>query len=272
MSRATILMCRPEHYGINYEINPWMHREVQVDTALAMQQWEALVRILKEELDCEIVLIDPVEGLPDLVFTANAGYVRGNLFIPSRFRYPQRQGEEPHFRKWFQERGYEIADLPGTQNSTQYFEGCGDALPVGDTIYAGFRFRSDAPSLTSLSAILGQRVISLELAQKWFYHLDTCFCPLGNGDVLYYPGAFDEYGRKAIEGNIGEERIIRADETEAPTFCCNAVAIDDAVVINSGASKLARQLRDRGLRVFQTDLSEFIKSGGSAKCLTLRLK
>lgn len=267
MKTPRFLMCRPDYYGIRYEINPWMNRNVQVDSSRAMEQWASLVSILKHELEAEIELIPPVQGLPDMVFTANAGYVMDTNFIPSRFRYAQRRGEEQHFIKWFEEKGYRITPL----NTEGFFEGCGDALPVGDTVFAGYRFRSDITSHTELAKVLRQRVISLELTQEWFYHLDTCFCPLGMGDVIYYPGAFDDYGCKAIEASIDTEKIIRVDEEEAGTFCCNAISVRDRIVMNEGAGKLVTALQKRGYRVYETNLSEFIKSGGSAKCLTLRL-
>ena len=116
------------------------------------------------------------------------------------------------------------------------------------------------------------RVVSLELVQEWFYHLDTCFCPLPSGELIYYPGAFDSYGQKVIEETVGSERLIPVRDDEARSFCCNAVAMENAVVMNVGAPELAKELGGRGMKVIETDLSEFIKSGGSAKCLTLRLK
>lgn len=261
-------MCRPDYYGIDYEINPWMDRAVQPDKEKAFVQWNNLVSILKEELGCNIKLLQPVAGLPDMVFTANAGYVEGKRFIPSRFRFTERRGEEYHFREWFEEEGYEITDLP---QSASFFEGFGDILPLGDTLFAGYRYRSDIASHKALGEILGRRVISLELVNPSFYHLDTCFCPLPSGELLFYPGAFDEYGLKVIRESLGEGRLIEVGGEEAGLFSCNAVTFGESIVINSGSPQLAKKLVERGYTVFETDLSEFIKSGGSAKCLTLRL-
>jgi len=260
-------MCPPDFFGIRYEINPWMNRAIGADHTRANQQWDALRRVLTEEIGAEILLIDPVENLPDMVFTANAGYVRKNLFVPSRFRFEQRRGEEARFRHWFEENGYRIVDLPDGGN----FEGFGDALPVGCTILAGFRYRSDIGSHQQLGELLGQRVISLELTDPRFYHLDTCLCPLTCGDLLYYPGAFDEYGLRAIEGLYPPERRVAVSEEDALTFCCNAVSVAHSVVLNTGADTVVRELRTRGLTVYETPFSEFIKAGGAAKCLTLRL-
>ena len=266
--KAEILMCRPDFFGVNYEINPWMNRMVQPDISRAISQWETLVGILKNDLGCRIFFIPPEEGLPDMVFTANAGYVHSDKFVLSRFKHKERSGEEPFFRKWFEENGYEVLEL----SHNNYFEGAGDALPMGDTIFAGYHFRSEIGSHTELSKLLNTKVISLELIKDRFYHLDTCFCPLDNGDLIYYPEAFDEYARKVIEKNVAADKIITVGDKESASFSCNAVSVADAVVMNTGAPKLAGELQSRGLRVFQTDLSEFLKSGGSAKCLTLRLR
>lgn len=264
----SFLMCRPDYYGIDYEINPWMDRGDQPDKERAHLQWDSLRNILKEELKCDIKLVRPVAGLPDMVFTANAGYVEGKRFIPSRFRFAERRGEEPHFRKWFEGEGYEIRDLP---RSGSFFEGFGDILPLGDTLFAGYRYRSDIASHSAIGDILGRRVISLELVNPSFYHLDTCFCPLPSGDLLYYPAAFDDYGLNVIREMAGEDRLIEVNGEEAQRFACNAVAFEKSIVISSGSPRLEKKLAERGYTVFDTDLSEFIKSGGSAKCLTLRL-
>ena len=262
-------MCRPDYYGINYSINPWMNRAVQADGERASAQWERLRSLIEDELHGEVRLIPPVRGLPDLVFTANAGYLDGNRFIPSRFRYAERRGEEPHFKKWFEDAGYETAEL---SKGAGYFEGFGDVLPLGDTLFAGYRFRSDIASHKEVGRITGRRVVSLELVEQWFYHLDTCFCPLPSGELIYYPGAFDRYGRTIIEETVPPAKIITVGDDEAATFCCNAVAVGNTVIMNSGAPELTKELERRGMKVVTTDLSEFIKSGGSAKCLTLRLK
>lgn len=261
-------MCRPDHYGIDYEINPWMDRTIQPDKEKALVQWTSLVSILEERLKCIIKLVTPVKGLPDMVFTANAGYVEGKRFIPSRFRFAERRGEEDHFRKWFEGEGYEISDLPA---SASFFEGFGDVFPLGDTLFAGYRYRSDIASHKAIGKILGRRIISLELVNPAFYHLDTCFCPLPSGDLLYYPGAFDEYGLKVIREVVDKGRLIEIKREEAERFSCNAVVLGEAIVMNSGSSELKRKLEERGYTILETDLSEFIKSGGSAKCLTLRL-
>ena len=259
-----ILMCPPDHYGIEYEINPWMDRAVGSDKGVSRAQWSALHRTLVD-LGAEVELMDPVEGLPDLVFTANAGLVFGDLFLSSRFRHGVRQGETPHFDRWFAEAGFEVETLPAGMG----FEGAGDALFLGETLFAGYRTRSDARGHQWIGARLGVQVLPLELVDPRFYHLDTCFCPLDDDAAIYYPGAFDEYGRSVLRGRVGT--LIEATTAEAATFSCNAVVVGRSVVLNEAAPRLALALRERGFEVYPLPLTEFIKSGGSAKCLTLRV-
>ncbi|MGP0065697.1 MAG: dimethylarginine dimethylaminohydrolase family protein [Isosphaeraceae bacterium] len=259
-----ILMCPPDYFGIEYEINPWMNVRVGSDTERARSQWNALHETL-QELGVVVDLIDPVPGLPDLVFTANAGLVYRNLFIGSRFRFGVRQGESSHFEDWARRRGFEVVDLP----EGWLFEGAGDALFCGDTLFAGYRFRSDVRSHQWVGERLGVEVLPMELVDPRFYHLDTCFCPLANDWALYYPGAFDEYGRDVLRDRV--PNLIEVAVEEAASFSCNAVVVGKTVVLNEGAPKLAATLEHAGFAVRPLGFSEFIKSGGSAKCLTLRI-
>lgn len=265
--RRRILMCRPDHYGIEYEINPWMKVDRGASRELAIRQWESLVAILRE-MGAAVELIEPIAGLPDMVFTANAGVVHRDRFIPSHFRHKERQPETKHFEQWFSERGFQIADVYSTDVAAA-FEGAGDALYCGEALFAGYLNRSDIAIHRHLARLFDCRVLSLELVDPYFYHLDTCFCPLTASRAIYFSGAFDEYGKQVLRENIGE--LIQVEETDARQFGCNAVVVGQGVVIHSGCERLAAQLRERGHEVRLTDLSEFIKSGGSAKCLTLRL-
>jgi N-dimethylarginine dimethylaminohydrolase len=259
-----ILMCPPDFYGIEYEINPWMNRLVASDSVESHRQWQALHDTLCE-LGVQVERLAPVPGLPDLVFTANAGLVFHRTFISSRFRFGVRQGETPLFDRWASEHGFSVVTLPPGLN----FEGAGDALFCGDTLIAGYRFRSDARSHQRVGEMLGVQVLPLELVDPRFYHLDTCFCPLDEDSAIYYPGAFDDYGRSVLSGQIA--RLIEVSAEEAVSFSCNAVVVGKAVVLNDGAPKLARALNDLGFEARPLRLTEFIKAGGSAKCLTLRL-
>jgi len=264
MTNPSILMCPPDFYGIEYEINPWMNRLIGAEPSKARSQWEGLRQAL-ENLGVRIEIVPPVKGLPDLVFTANAGLVYRNLFIPSKFRHGVRQGEEPHYTEWARSHGLDIVTIPGHS----CFEGAGDALFLGETLFAGYRFRSDALGHQWIGEKLGVEVLPLELIDSRYYHLDTCFCPLSPTEAIYFPGAFDEYGLQVLRSRIPE--LIEANPEEAASFSCNAVVVGKTVLLNDGAPKLARDLIQRGFSVVPLALSEFIKAGGSAKCLTLRL-
>ncbi len=262
--RPTVLMCPPEYYGIEYEINPWMDRRRQADHARAVRQWESL-RALIEESGAEVVLMEPVPGLPDLVFTANAGMVYREQVVLSNFRYRQRARERPYQQRWFAEHGFRTVDLP----ERYHFEGAGDALFCGDTLFGGYRLRSDAAGHQWIAQRLGCRVIPVELVNPFYYHLDTCFCPLAPGLAVYFPEAFDQYGRRALEAHV--DQLVPVPVEEARRFACNAVVIGRRVITNTGCPRLHRELRRLGFEPVETPLGEFVKAGGSAKCLTLRL-
>lgn len=262
-----ILMCSPDYYGIKYEINPWMNIEIQADYSLAKKQWENLYNILKHKLNVDIQLVESREDVPDMVFTANAALIYENKAIISKFKYPQRQHEEKYFAEWFKKIGYEVIILPENMN----FEGAGDALFLGNTLYAGYVPRTDISSHLYISELLNIQVISFELVNKNFYHLDTCFCPLKGGYLIYYPKAFDEYANRIIENSVPPEKRIIVNDEEASSFTCNAVNIGNAVITNTTTERFANLLREKGFKHFQIDLSEFMKAGGASKCLTLKI-
>ena len=259
-----ILMCPPDYYGIEYEINPWMSRSRQSDRPTALRQWSDL-RDLLERLGARISLLEPVQGLPDLVFTANAAMIYHDRAVLAHFRHPQRQGEEPVDEAWLTANGFKIDHI----GHDVYFEGAGDALFCSETLFAGYRIRSDARGHQQIGEMLGCRVIPLELVDPYYYHLDTCFCPLAPGKAIYYPRAFDEYGAKVFQHEV--EELIAVHEEEARRFACNAVVVGRNVVTNTGCRQLHDELRRRGFEPHETPLDEFVKAGGSAKCLTLRL-
>ncbi len=261
---AQILMCPPDFYGIEYEINAWMSETRQADQPRAAAQWQDL-RALLEQAGATIEILSPVQGLPDLVFTANAALIFRKRAILARFRHRQRQGEVEHDHRWFAEHGFATEEVP----EEMAFEGAGDALFCGDTLFAGYRQRSDALGHQQIAARLGCRVIPLELVNPYFYHLDTCFCPLSPTVAMYYPDAFDSYGRQALTGHVPE--LIAVEEAEARHFACNAVVVGRQVITNTGCPRLHQALSERGFEPTATCLDEFAKAGGSAKCLTLRL-
>ena len=259
-----LLMCPPDHYGIEYEINPWMSRSRGADRARAMRQWRGLYETLLE-LGAKVSLLDPVPGLPDMVFTANAGMMFRNIFISSRFRPAVRAGESPHFEQWFEAAGFAVHRLKeGT-----FFEGAGDALFCGATLFGGYRIRSDARSHQDVAKLIGCEALPVELVNPRFYHLDTCFCPLACGAAIWFPDAFDFYGQQVMRGNVADLIEVTADDSLR--FGCNAVAVGRTVIIPADCSALRRELESRGFTVRELELDEFLKAGGSAKCLTLRI-
>jgi N-dimethylarginine dimethylaminohydrolase len=257
-----LLLCAPDFYGIEYEINPWMSRERGADKELAKTQWRGLHKALGS-LPVTIYLVPPQPKLPDMVFTANAGLAVGRKFIPSNFRHEERAGEVPHFANWMEKHRYDVLWLP----KNLYFEGEGDALFGGDALFCGYKFRSDIQSHRAVADMLGCLVISVELVDARFYHLDTCFCPLPDGAAIWFPAAFDEYGQRAIRGHISD--LIEVEEDEAAHFCCNAVVLDRDIVLPEGAPKLVCELTNRGYHCHPLSMTEFLKAGGACKCLTM---
>jgi N-dimethylarginine dimethylaminohydrolase len=189
----------------------------------------------------------------------------GRRFIRSNFRFKERQGETPHFEEWFAKHGYEIVTLP----EGFFFEGEGDALFAGDALFCGYRFRSDVQSHQRLGELLGCLVVSVELVDERFYHLDTCFCALPEGGAIWFPPAFDEYAQRAIRQHVAP--LVEVPAKEAVHFACNAVVLGNNVVLPEGSPQLCRLLGERGYRCHELSMSEFIKAGGACKCLTLFL-
>jgi N-dimethylarginine dimethylaminohydrolase len=259
-----ILMCPPDFYGIEYEINPWMSRSRGSKAGAARAQWRQLHDTLAG-LGVRIELLEPKQGLPDLVFTANAGLMFQDRFFSSRFRHEERARESPVNDAWFAAHGFSVEHLP----EGCYHEGAGDALFCGDILFAGYRIRSDVHGHIWAGEQIKRRVLPLELVNPYFYHLDTCFCPLAPGEAIWYPDAFDAYGRKVIETHI--PKLMPVIESEAQRFGCNAVVVGKRVVTNTGCDKLGAGLRAWGYEPTTVELDEFLKAGGSAKCLTLRL-
>ncbi|MDJ1182879.1 TIGR00300 family protein [Roseofilum casamattae] len=261
------LMCAPDHYDVDYVINPWMEGNIHKSSrSLAVEQWENLYKIIKD--NAIVDLVKPEPGWPDMVFTANAGLVLGKNVVLSRFYHPERQGEEPHFKAWFESQGFTVYELP----KEVPFEGAGDALfdREGRWLWAGYGFRSELDSHPAIAQWLDVEVLSLRLMDERFYHLDTCFCPLSGGYLLYYPPAFDGYSNRLIEMRVPAEKRIALSEADAVNFSCNAVNINDIVIMNKASQELRDRLKSAGFRLIETPLTEFLKAGGASKCLTLR--
>ncbi len=265
MSSKTILMCAPTHFDIEYEINPWMDRANPVDPKLAAQQWQKLHQTYTETLGWDVQLIEPINQLPDMVFTANGALViDGKVALP-RFRYPERQPETGYFRKWFEAAGYQDILMP-----MHDFEGEGDALVWNDIIFGGYGFRSDKASHAELAEFFGKRVIDIHLVDERFYHLDTCLTIVSADTVALWPKAFSEASLKKIHETV--PNVIEAGDEEALVYGLNAMSDGQHIVVPESATTLLRAYQARGMTTYPTPITEFQKSGGGVKCLTLELR
>jgi N-dimethylarginine dimethylaminohydrolase len=265
----TLVMCSPEWFAVNYEINPWMQHQIgHVSSRLAVEQWHSLFEKLSALANVKLIHGDP--AWRDLVFTANAGLplARHNKFILSNFKYPQRQGEKAIIRAWFEAEGWTCIDLP----DGALFEGAGDALfDSAGRLWVGVGPRSNERMPAYLAHHIAASVRGLQLIDPRFYHLDTCFCPLPTGYALYLPEAFDDASRNALTSIFGD-MLISLTLEEGLLFCANAVCIGHVIVMNQTTPRLKKLLCQLGFSVLETPLTEFMKSGGSAKCLTLSLE
>ena len=260
----TYLMCPPTYFDVTYAINPWMLPDSPVDAGLAMRQWETLRRT-HESLGHSVSVIDAVPGLPDMVFAANGATVIGGTVLGVRFRYPQRAAESEAYLSWFTGHGWSSVRAPVHVN-----EGEGDILAAGDTVLAGYGFRTDLHAAGELAEVFGRRVVSLRLVDERFYHLDTALCVLDSSTAMYYPAAFDDEGRARLSSVFDE--LIEAKDEDAEVLGLNAVSDGRHVVLAAQATGLARSLRSRGFEPVPVDMSELLKAGGGAKCCTLELR
>ena len=266
--RPTYLMCQPEWYDVDYVINPWMagnlHRPPR---DLAFAQWRSLYQELRSLADVRIVHARP--GSPDMAFVAHAALVQHGIAAVSSFAHPQRQAEEQHLRAWFEEAGFLLWNTPRETS----FEGEGDALFSldGEHLWAAHGVRTCLGSHRHVAAAWHVACTSLHLIDPRFYHLDTCFAPLPGGHLLFYPGAFDAASLRRIEAAYPVERRITVSEREATRFACNVLCVGTHVLMSEVEGDLSHRLEDCGLSVTQLDLTEFLRGGGGAKSLALRL-
>ena len=261
-------MCPPKYFSVEYVINPWMAgNEGAPDLSLANRQWEALRDSLSYRRRHRVD--GAAARFAGSCFYANAGVVYGDKAIASHFMPHERRPEEPHLKSWFRDNGFELLDL----DEKIGFEGAGDCLldRGGRWLWTGYGFRTEIEAHAEIQAFFDVEVVSIKLTDSRFYHIDTCFCPLTGGFLMYHPPAFDFDSRIAIESRIPSHKRIVVDTEDAGNFACNAVNVGDMVFMNKASDALRSRLLVAGFKVNEVDLSEFLKAGGSAKCLTLKL-
>ncbi|WP_342793283.1 dimethylargininase [Pseudonocardia hierapolitana] len=257
------LMCRPEHFEVRYAINPWMRPGRPVDRERALAQWEAL-RQAYLDLGHRVDLIDPVPGLPDMVYAANGATVVDGTVLGARFRHPQRQAEAAAHRDWFAAAGFPVVE-PEFVN-----EGEGDLLVVGDVVLAGHGFRTDPRAHAEAAAVFGREVVPLELVDPCFYHLDTAVAVLDDAHIAWLPAAFTPASQEVLRARFPEGIV--AGPADAAVLGLNAVSDGRHVVLPAQATGLAAALRERGYTPVPVDLSELLNGGGGPKCCTLEVR
>ena len=257
------LATEPHHFTVCYRINPWMVPTVDGEAALA--QWKEVVAAL-ERAGAQVEVCDDEPGLPDMAFTMNAGFVVGGRAVVSRFRHPQRRPEEPHWRARFEALGLEVVDLPVPDEVR--FE-AGDVFLVGDTLVGGYGFRSERAGLEALAEVFDRPLVAVRLIDDRFYHFDTCFCPLGGDRALVHLGAVAPDDRDRLLDVVPGALQLREDE--ALTFCANSAVVGDVVVTATCPPRVEAYLARHGFGIETVDVTEFHKSGGSVRCLTLPL-
>ncbi len=268
------LMCRPEHFTVSYTINPWMEPANPTDTAVAVRQWQDLYDTYIS-LGHEIELIDPIEGLPDMVYTANGGFLIDGVAYGPKFRFTERAGEAVPFIDWFRAAGFD------TREPVEVNEGEGDFLLVGDVILAGTGFRSTGDSHREIGEVFGREVISLTLTDPRFYHLDTALAVLdpvegvANGgperaNIAYLPSAFDARSQAILAERYPD--AVHVSDEDGAVFGLNSASDGYNVIISPRAKGFEKQLRERGYNPILVDLSELLLGGGGIKCCTLELR
>ena len=268
------LMCRPEHFTVSYTINPWMEPANPTDTAVAVRQWQDLYDTYIS-LGHEIELIDPIDGLPDMVYTANGGFLIDGVAYGPKFRFKERAGEAVPFIDWFRAAGFD------TREPVEVNEGEGDFLLVGDVILAGTGFRSTGDSHREIGEVFGREVISLTLTDPRFYHLDTALAVLdpveglANGgperaNIAYLPSAFDARSQAILAERYPD--AVHVSDEDGAVFGLNSASDGYNVIISPRAKGFEKQLRERGYNPILVDLSELLLGGGGIKCCTLELR
>lgn len=257
-------MAPADYFGIEYEINAWMHEENQVNRAVAQEQWQKVYDIYNKKLGWAVELIEPVKHLPDMVFATDCCLIRDGRILLSRFRHPERQPESAHYEKWFRSHGF-----TKIMQTEHFFEGGGDNLFCGNKILAGHGFRSAPEAAGEIATFFGLEVVPLKIIDPFFYHLDTSVAVLSDDTVAFYPDALDKASQQRLRNAV--PNVIEATLQEAQGFGLNAVSDGQTIVTSNESESLLQKYREAGFKVIGTPILEFRKSGGGVKCMTLDL-
>jgi len=261
----TFLMCPPDHFGVLYEINPWMKRAVQPDQDLARKQWDSLVSNL-QQAGAAVEFIQPVASLPDMVFTADIGLVDRKRFIMSRFRYPQRQEEATRGAHWLQSRNYEVLELSLAAEASLESS---DIYPFRGCLLAGYGFRTSISAHRALAHLSQRKVVSIQFVDARLYHLDLSFCPLDERRAIIAPCAWSRRSCERLEKLVPEALVL--DLEEALTFCANSIIVGKTIIMPACPLRVAHILERWGFTICISPVSEFLKAGGAIHCLVLAL-
>lgn len=261
--RRRFLVCEPRHFAVQYAINPWMQPDVQVDVDLAQQQWQSLIRAYRSH-GHTVDTLEPVTGLPDMVFAANSAVVVGGRVFGSLFHAPERRPESTHYDTWFKTAGFDV------YRPESVCEGEGDLVWTGRYVLAGTGFRTTREAHREVQEFFGHPVISLTLVDPYFYHLDTALFVLDDDNIVYYPEAFSA-GSREVLARLYPDAVLATRE-DATAFGLNSVSDGRNVFIAPQAEALAARLDERGYVPVPVDLSEFRKAGGGIKCCTQEIR
>jgi N-dimethylarginine dimethylaminohydrolase len=259
-----VLMCKPDYFSVDYQINPWMQIG-SVNKLKAKSQWNILVASLKKQ-KIRVNIIRQKKGLPDMVFAADQGIIKNKNLVLSNFHYMQRQNETNFYLKWFEKQDFTIHKLP----KNYFFEGSGECLWLGEKLLIGTGFRNSPNICKFLSKFLKREAICLELVNPKFYHLDTCVFVLNSDTVFYYPPALSPKSIKTLKSIA--KNLIQLQDNEANNFAANSITTDHHVILQRGNSNSANNLSSLGYKTVELDVSEFMKSGGGIHCLIQTLE
>ena len=265
ISAKHTLLCPPVYFDIEYSINPWMHIEEKVNRSDVLNEYRHLKK-LYDKLNVPYDELTPTNGLPDQVYITDTGHPTGKLFIKSNFRYGQRKPESTITATYFEKKGYAVYNLPPSVS----FEGQGDLIMADHTYFMGWGQRSSYEAEEYLAHALQKEVVTLQLTNPNFFHLDTCFAPLAPDVAIYYPDAFTEDGRQILDEYF--EDLIPLNKNDADAFACNLINIDNHIIVNEKISdKLQKTFERYGFTVHGLKMKEYLKGGGSVKCVSLQI-